>query len=193
MYLGYYMCTMIKPPAALGEEKGRYYRVRSLHSKETRPKWRCLNSVIFRVLSEWTGIQTYTGLPGWFSSPQLPFCCIPPLILLSYSLLQFRVMVSTWWSEDKEYYMWRWRISSEELCQGHDARMYEFLLLNTLTKLQVDDDYDTDILRVKMDPSSHVAWWELAWNIQHLCINCSEILLAIHILTISELRWVKTF
>lgn len=52
-------------------------------------------------------------------------------------------MVSTWWSEDKEYYMWRWRISSEELCQGHDARMYEFLLLNTLIKLQVDDEYDS--------------------------------------------------
>lgn len=39
--------------------------------------------------------------------------------------------------------MRRWRMSSEELCQGHDAQMYEFLSLNTLTKIQVDDDYDS--------------------------------------------------
>lgn len=39
--------------------------------------------------------------------------------------------------------MWKRRMSSEELCQGRDAQMYQFLSLNTLTNIQVDDEYDS--------------------------------------------------
>lgn len=39
--------------------------------------------------------------------------------------------------------MWKWRMSSEEPCQGHDAWMYQLLSLNTLTKMQVDGEYDS--------------------------------------------------
>lgn len=187
------MCATIKPPAALGEEKGRCYCVHSLHSKKTKPKRCCLNSVIFRVLSEWTGIQTCTGLPGWLSSPQLSFYCIP-----HWSGSPTRCCSLEWWylrdGPRTRSIIWgdgEWaRRNSVRvmmlrcMSSSHWTHSPKYRLMMTMT---------ADILRGKMGSSSHIAWWELAWNIRHLCINCFEIRSAIHILTISELSWVKTF